>query len=48
VCNIQQVSYTERLVFLGLGRLELSRLHADLMFLFKIVNSFAARVHLRF
>jgi hypothetical protein len=42
VCNIQQVSYEERLVFLGLERLELRRLHADIMFLFKIVNGFVA------
>jgi ribonucleases P/MRP protein subunit RPP40 len=42
VCNIQQVSYEERLVFLGLERLELRRLHADLLFLFKIVNGFVA------
>jgi hypothetical protein len=40
VCNMQQVSYDERLAFLGLERLELRRLHADLMFLFKIVNGF--------
>jgi hypothetical protein len=40
VCNMQQVPYDERLVFLGLERLELRRLHADLIFLYKIVNGF--------
>ena len=39
---LQQVSYDERLIFLGLERLELRRLHADLLFLFKIVNGFVA------
>jgi hypothetical protein len=38
VCNMQYASYNERLLFLGLERLELRRLHADLVFMFKIVK----------
>jgi ribonuclease P/MRP protein subunit RPP40 len=40
LCNLPRVSYDERLVFLGLERLELRRLHADLLCLYKIVNGF--------
>ena len=35
---MQYASYNERLLFLGLERLELRRLHADLVFMFKIVK----------
>jgi ribonuclease P/MRP protein subunit RPP40 len=38
MCNMQYVSYNERLLFLGLERLELRRLHADVVFMYKLVK----------
>jgi hypothetical protein len=38
VCNMPYVTYDERLLFLGLERLELRRLHADVVFMYKIVK----------
>ena len=34
LCRMQHVTYDERLAFLGLERLELRRIHADLLFMF--------------
>jgi ribonucleases P/MRP protein subunit RPP40 len=40
VCNMPYVTYDERLLFLGLERLELRRLHADVVFMYNIVKGF--------
>ena len=40
MCNLPYVSYEERLLLFGLERLELRRLHYDLIELFKIVYHF--------
>ena len=42
VCHLPRVPYDDRLQFLGLERLELRRLHADLCFMFKIVKNFVS------
>jgi ribonuclease P/MRP protein subunit RPP40 len=42
MCNLQYVSYNERLLFLGLERLELRRLHADVVFMYKLVKGFVS------
>ena len=37
-CHLPPVSYEDRLLHLGLQRLEIRRIHSDLIFLFKIIN----------
>lgn len=40
VYNLGAATYDERLSFLGLTRLELRRLHTDLVFMFNYVGKF--------
>ena len=42
VCHLPNAPYDDRLQFLGLERLELKRLHADLCFMFKIAKNFVS------
>jgi hypothetical protein len=38
-CHLSPYSYDERLAFLGMQRLELRRIHADLIFMFKLTHN---------
>ena len=38
LCHLPPVSYEDRLLHLGLQRLEIRRIHSDLIFLFKIIH----------
>ena len=50
-CQLQPASYNDRLAYLGLERLELRRIHADLIYMFKlthniVLSSLAQSLHL--
>ena len=38
-CHLQPASYNERLAYLGLERLELCRIHADLIYILKLMHN---------
>ena len=38
-CHLQPAIYNDRLAYLGLERLELRRLHADLIYMFKLTHN---------
>ena len=38
LCHLPPVSYEDRLLHIGLQRLEIRRIHSDLIFLFKIIH----------
>ena len=38
-CQLQPASYNDRLAYLGLERLELHRIHGDLIYMFKLMHN---------